>query len=40
MQSESMEHAINYIATNVQNFVAVDMVQRSPIVAVSYLKEE
>lgn len=40
VQSESMEHAINYIATNVQNFVAVDMVQLSPIVAVSYLKEE
>lgn len=40
VQSESMEHAINYIATNVPNFVAVDMVQRSPIVAVSYLKEE
>lgn len=39
VQSESMEQAINYIATNVPNFVDVDMVQLSPIVAVSYLKE-
>lgn len=37
VQSESMEHAINYIAKKVIDLVSVDMVQRSPIVAVSYL---